>query len=124
MSEALRIIIPVLLTCFIKAQYDYHEIGKGKWIKHGLEWGIWAVAVVVVDWLIGLKWIVLPLQALLCWLVFDAYLNYLRGLHLFKVGETFWLDRFFQRFKNGELIMLLSKIIMIGLTLTLYIYAK
>ena len=122
--EILKIIIPVLLLGSTKAFFDVHEITKGSGIKHFLEWIVWAAAFVVVDWLFELNMWVLPLQAALSWLWFDALLNSLRGLHIFKVGETWIGDLWLRKLPNHEFSALLLKVMLIAATLFLYLKCR
>ena len=124
MAELLRILIPVLLLGFSKALFDYHQIGKGLGINHTVEWCIWASFFVLIDWLFELNLWVLPLQACLSWLWFDAVLNRLRGIHIFKVGETWVGDIWLRKLPSHEISTLILKTVLIIITALLYHYAK
>lgn len=119
MSEFLQMMIPVILLCSVKAVYDYHIISKGLPIPHFVEWLAWACAFLIIDWLFGIRLLrVLPLQAALSWILFDLLLNKLRGLSWNYVGKTAGLDRIFGLFANSEMIMLITKgVVLIATTI-------
>lgn len=122
--DILKILIPVLVFGTIKAIWNFHQIGKGLGVRHFWEWIVWAGLFVVTDWLFELSLWVLPLQSALSFFYFEALLNNLRGLHLFKIGETFWLDKLLHKLPNHEVTVLILKIILIILTAWLYIQWK
>ncbi|MES2731736.1 MAG: hypothetical protein V4714_08310 [Bacteroidota bacterium] len=122
--EIVKIVIPVLVFGSAKAIWNYHQIGKGLGVQHFWEWIIWALLFIATDWLFELKWAALPLQSSLSFVYFEMLLNSLRGLHLFKVGETFWLDKLLRKLPNHEVSVLTLKIILTIITALLYTYAK
>jgi hypothetical protein len=124
MIELVKILAPVLVLGLVKALFDFHKIRKGLGVNHLIEWLIWAVLFIAIDWLFELSMWALPLQSFLSWLYFDMLLNEMRGRHLFYVGSTAWIDVQLRRLPFHEVSAFVLKLLLISASVILYNYGK
>ncbi|WP_026462585.1 hypothetical protein [Adhaeribacter aquaticus] len=128
-----QLVLPVLFLPYIlwEAEQDYKAIVadgskaslRSKWHRQSANKTLLVIVALCVP-LLFLNLFTFHLGVvLLCfefWLCFDMLLNKKRGKGLFYVGYTAATDKFFRRFNQPELVMLLVKSVGILITMIFY----